>query len=514
MSECKQRDSERRLFGICYVGDQEYLEFEIAGQGHYFRGWFPNTYRITSRLTSEQTNQTNLQLLYTMVYGMLLLPSNRTGENPLWTSREPYYDDLFTIWDLFRCQTALFQILEPTNYEEYIRSLIDVYRHDGWMPDARSSNFNGRSQGGSNADNVLADAYVKGVRGAVNWNDGYSALVKDAEVTPPNTPVDPESPESSDHEGRGGLPDWLKYNYITPAFDRSVNRAVDYSINDLSVSQVAAGLGKTSDAAKYLTRSRNWRNHWNPNASSLGFKGFLAPRQANGTFVAEDPLSCGGCYWADYFYEATPWEYSFSVYHDISTLITLTGGPAKFVNRLETLFAPGENPSGSPQFNYTIFNPGNEPSFASPYLFNFAGRQDLSVKYSRAIATSYYAPTVTGLPGNSDAGAMQSWILWNIIGLYPLTGTTTFLIGSPWFPSLSIDLGTGKTFKVSQTGASNSDGSIYVQSLKVNGQAWNKSWVTFNDVFANGGTMDFVLGTQPKNWTTGPLPPSPAAGTS
>ena len=141
-----------------------------------------------------------------MIYGMLLLPSNRTGENPLWTSSEPYYDDLFTLWDLFRSQTALFQILQPTAYEEYIRSLIDVYRHEGWMPDARSSNFNGRSQGGSNADNVLADAYVKGVRGAVNWDDGYAAMVKDAEVTPPNDPIDPEAPESSDHKGRGALP--------------------------------------------------------------------------------------------------------------------------------------------------------------------------------------------------------------------------------------------------------------------------------------------------------------------
>ena len=141
-----------------------------------------------------------------MLYGMLLLPSNRTGENPGWLSTEPYYDDLFTIWDLFRCQTSLFQILQPAHYEEYIRSLIDVYRHEGWMPDARSSNFNGRSQGGSNADNVLADAYVKGVRGKVNWVDGYAAMVKDAEVVPPNSPVDPESPESSDHEGRGALP--------------------------------------------------------------------------------------------------------------------------------------------------------------------------------------------------------------------------------------------------------------------------------------------------------------------
>ena len=198
----------------------------------------------------------------------------------------------------------------------------------------------------------------------------------------------------------------------------------------------------------------------------------------------------------------------------MSTLISYCGGPEMFVTKLETLFEPGLNPSGSVQFNYTIFNPGNEPSFASPYLFNFAGRQDLSVKYSRNMALSYYAPTPTGLPGNSDAGAMQSWILWNIIGLYPLTGTTTFLIGSPWFPSLTIDLGTGKTFKVTQSGGDNAAGSIYVQSLKVNGKGWNKSWVTFQDVFENGGTMDFVLGPQPNDWATGPLPPSPAADDS
>jgi putative alpha-1,2-mannosidase len=105
-----------------------------------------------------------------------MIPSNKTGENPGWTSSEPYYDDIFTFWDTHRCHTALFQILEPAAYEEFIRSLIDIWRHDGFMPDARSSNFNGRVQGGSNADNVLADAYVKGVRGAINWDDGFAAM--------------------------------------------------------------------------------------------------------------------------------------------------------------------------------------------------------------------------------------------------------------------------------------------------------------------------------------------------
>ena len=96
--------------------------------------------------------------------------------------------------DLFRCSTSLMQVLQPTAYEEQIRSLIDIWRFDGYLPDARSSNYNGRTQGGSNADNVLADAYVKGVRGAVNWEDGYKAMVKDAEVTPANYPRGPDVP--------------------------------------------------------------------------------------------------------------------------------------------------------------------------------------------------------------------------------------------------------------------------------------------------------------------------------
>jgi hypothetical protein len=160
-------------------------------------------------------------------------------------------------------------------------------------------------------------------------------------------------------------------------------------------------------------------------------------------------------------------------------------------------------------FNSTIFNPGNEPSFTTPYLYNYVGRQDLSVKRSRNIAKSYYSPTPGGLPGNSDAGAMESWLLWNMLGLYPMVGQTTFLIGSPWFANTSISLGGGKSLTMTTTGGSND--SYYVQSLNVNGKQWTQSWVTWDQIFAKGGTMDFVLGPEPKNWTTGPPPPSPAS---
>jgi predicted alpha-1,2-mannosidase len=460
---------------------------------------------VLSKVVTTEGDVNKLELLYTSMFHMHLIPSNRTGENPLWSSAEPYYDDTFTLWDLFRCTFSLLHILQPTMHLEYVRSLIDIWRHEGYMPDARSSNFNGATQGGTNSDNVLADAYVKGVRGSINWTAGYEAMVKNAEVTPVNN-NDPRDPSSSTKEGRGALPDWLEHGYITTKYGRSVTRAVEYSVNDFSLYQVAKALGKTSDSKKYLNRSRNWRNHWNPNATALNFTGFVVPRTTSG-FVTQDPLKCGGCYWADAYYEALPWEYSFNVHHDINTLIALCNGSKSFIDRLEATFEPGIYAHS--RFNDTIFNPGNEPSFTTPYLYNFVGRQDLSVKHSRFIAKTYYAPTPDGLPGNSDAGSMESWLIWNMLGLYPIVGQTTFLIGSPWFANTTISLGSGKQLIVTTTGGS--DTSYYVQSLSVNGKVWDQSWLTWNDIFANGGTMAFALGPEPQNWTTGNSPPSPAS---
>ncbi|KAI4269004.1 MAG: hypothetical protein L6R38_007634 [Xanthoria sp. 2 TBL-2021] len=375
------------------------------------------------------------------------------------------------------------------------------------MPDGRSSNSNGRTQGGSNADNVLADAYVKGVRGAVEWDDGFKAMIKDAEKPPPNNHPDPGAPESSNRDGRGAAIPWLTNGFITDEYSRSVSQAVEYAANDFELYQVAKGLDKSDDAAKFLGRSRSWRHHWNPDASALGFKGFVVPRSKDGgEFVDQDPLSCGGCYWGDDYFEALPWEYSFNPHHDMSTLIHRMGDDDKFFDRLDTTFESNKNPHGHPKFNHTIFDPSNEVSFTTPYLYHFIGHQDLSVKRSRYIAKTYYKPGRSGLPGNSDSGAMQTWLLWNMIGLYPLTGQTIFLIGSPWF-GMSNDLGRGKTLKITKEGKGD-----YGRSLKVNGDDWEKNWITWDDVFKDGGTMEFVLDKEASDWSRrGERPPSPAS---
>ncbi|RHZ59768.1 hypothetical protein CDV55_105237 [Aspergillus turcosus] len=460
---------------------------------------------VLSKVTTTNTNDTTLELLYSSLYFMHLIPTNQTGENPSWTSSEPYYQDIFTYWDLFRCSTALMHVLQPVAYEEQIRSLIDIWRFEGYLPDARSSNYNGRTQGGSNADNILADAFVKGVRGAVNWEDGYKAMVKDAEVAPPNDPIDPMAPDSSTKEGRGALPDWLRLRYITPKYTRAVSRAVEYACNDFGLYQVAAGLDKRADAEKYLNRSRNWRNHWNPEETSLGFSGFVVPRNESG-FIETDPLADSG-YWGDPYYEASSWAYSWASVHDMKEMVERMGGEQTVVARLNTMFTEGASGSSG-----MIFDPTNEPMFNIPYLYNYVGRQDLSVSQSRKVAKKYFNTGVAGLPGNSDAGAMQTWLLWNMIGLYPITGQTTFLIHSPWFESLTIDLGGGKELRVTATGGDgNGDSKIYVQSLKVNGKQWRKNWLTWGDIFEKGGTLEFELGESPSDWFTGELPPSPAS---
>ena len=203
---------------------------------------------------ADTSNSTRLEMFYSALYRTHLLPSNRTGERPYWESDEPYFDDFYTLWDTFRCLNSLYLLLEPEIEEAIVRTLIDVWRHERFMPDARSSNYNGRVQGGSNADNILADAYVKGLLGGINWTDAYAAMKTDAEVVPYDN-FDPEDLNAgSTKEGRGALPDWLKYGFVTPNFSRSISRTIEYSLNDFSLYQVAQGM-MPSDAATYLNRS-------------------------------------------------------------------------------------------------------------------------------------------------------------------------------------------------------------------------------------------------------------------
>jgi len=190
-------------------------------------------------------------------------------------------------------------VLDPNTVTRQVRSLIDTYVHVGWLPDCRMSLCRGYTQGGSNADIVLADAFIKGLKGGIDWELGYEAVVKDAEVEPYDWCC----------EGRGGLDSWKALGYIpVQDFDykgfgtmtRSLSRTLEYSYNDFVISQIGAGLGgREEDVEKYATRSGNWKNLFKADQTSLfsngtdtGYKGFFQPRYLNGTYMFQDVLKC------------------------------------------------------------------------------------------------------------------------------------------------------------------------------------------------------------------------------
>lgn len=248
------------------------------------------------KITPGGASDNMLAAFWSGIYRTMLSPQDLTGENPLWQSDEPYFDSFYCLWDAFRAQHPLLTILDPEAQSRMVRSLLDTFKHEGWLPDCRMSLCKGWTQGGSNADVVIADAYVKNLTG-IDWELAYNAMVNDAE----NEPLE------WSYEGRGGLQSWKRLNYI-PYLDfdylgfgtnsRSISRTLEYAYNDYVLSIVAKGLSK-KDHTKYLSRAGNWQNLFKEdqtsfleNGTDTGFKGFFQPKYLNGTWGFQDPIAC------------------------------------------------------------------------------------------------------------------------------------------------------------------------------------------------------------------------------
>jgi predicted alpha-1,2-mannosidase len=422
----------------------------------------------------------------------MLTPTDRTGENPFWKSSEPYYDDYYAVWDIFRTSGPLLTLIAPQREAAIVRSLVDIYRHEGWLPDARSGNYNGRTQGGSDAEFLITDAYLKGLKG-IDWRTAYEAEVHDAEVSP------------ADHlkEGRGGLVDWRNLGYVSiEGSDRSGSVNMEYAADDFEISLLAKGLGKTADYRKYLARSGNWKNLWDPDFASDGFKGFIRPRHRDGSwltpFTAMDGCSWGG----DSFYEGNSWTYSTFVPQDVASLIEESGGPQTFADRLDAFFAvPGR------------YDVGNEPGFLAPYLYNWAGRPDKTAEHLRSIIAASYHTGPNGLPGNDDSGAMSSWYAFGQMGIYPNAGQDVYLIGSPAYPQTTLHVAAEKDFIIEAHNLSRE--SIYITAATLNGKPIDRAWLRHSEIAA-GGRLVLTMSKTPGHWAERNLPPShrPIAGFS
>ncbi|KAF2396359.1 glycoside hydrolase family 92 protein [Trichodelitschia bisporula] len=467
------------------------------------------------RVSEEGVERDMLVNFYSGIYRTMVNPQDWTGENPLWSSTEPYFDSFYCLWDSFRSQIPFLVLLDPKQTARMIRALIDIYRHDGWLPDCRMSLSRGYTQGGSNADIVLADAHAKGLTSGIDWEAGYAAVVKDAEIEPFDWCC----------HGRGGLDSWHELGYIPVGdFDwkgfgtmtRSVSRTLEYAYNDFVIAGMAARLGgREGDVEKYTRRSGGWLNLFNPsmrsaiNGTSTNFTGFFQPRYANRTWGYQDPLKCSNIdpnpnsvcslqnTGAETF-ESSVWEYGFFVPHDQATLIGTLGGPETFVRRLDFLH----------DSNITYI--GNEPAFLTVFQYHYAGRPGLSAKRAHAYIPSSFSPTPAGLPGNDDSGAMGSFLAFAMMGAFPNPGQDVYLLTPPFFASVSITSPlTGKTATIRNANFDSTYKAIYIQSATLDGAPYTKNWIR-HDFFLRGGTLVFVLGRNESTWGTREedLPPS------
>ncbi len=435
-------------------------------------------------------NENYKTMLYSALYHSMLMPTNKTGENPLWKSNEPYYDDYYAIWDTYRTTNPLLTIIDPDVQRDMIRSMIDIYRFDGYMPDARSGNVNGRTQGGSNCDIVIADAFVKGLKG-IDYATAFKAMIKNAEVPPGG---------DERKEGRGGIQDYNTLGYVSTDYERAGTRTVEYAACDYAIATLAKGLGETTLYEKYLKRSSNWKNLWR-NVESFGANGFIWPKKKDGTWDENfNTLQPGS--WNDFFYESQSWELSLYVPHDPTGLIEMCGGAEAFESRLDTFFEKSKtNDLGWMDF----YNVNNEPGFMTPLLYNYIGKPEKSNERIRQILDKYFSATRGGLPGNDDSGAMSSWLAFQLMGFYPVAGQDIYLITAPHFTKIALQLEKEKTFEI--TAKNWSLKNIYVQSAMLNGKPFNQSWFRHADI-KDGGKLELVMGEKISAWAAGNPPPS------
>ncbi|WP_433974201.1 GH92 family glycosyl hydrolase [Tunturiibacter lichenicola] len=439
-----------------------------------------NTELAKLNLTGETDSQR--RQLYTAMYHIMLMPTDRTGENPDWQSTEPYYDDYYAIWDTYRSSSPLLTLISPDRQRDIIRSLIDIYRHTGYMPDARSGNDNGRTQGGSNANVVVADAYLKGLKG-IDYETAFAAMVHDAEVPPAN----------AQKEGRGGLKDYNEKGYITLADERSGSRIAEYSYDDFAISEVACGLGHQKEAALYASRTHNFEHLWDKDMTAEGFHGFLRPRNPDGTWAAPYLVVRGT--WPDFFYEGDIWTYSIYAPQDMRRLIDMAGGNETFVRRLDWIF-------GRRHFDVT-----NEPGFLIPVLYNYAGRPDKTADIVHLLLEKAFMDTRAGIPGNDDSGAMSSWLIFSTLGLFPVAGQDVYLISTPSIPDASLALANGKKLRIIAKNLDPNGLNRYVQSATLNGVDLPNAWFR-HDQIKDGATLVLTMGSAPSTWGTTTPPPS------
>ncbi|MDE5612194.1 MAG: GH92 family glycosyl hydrolase [Odoribacter sp.] len=387
----------------------------------------------------------------------------------------------FSLWDTYRAAHPLMTCLQPDRVRDFVISLIEFGRQNGRLPVWNFQASETDMMIGYHAVPVIVDAYMKGLLPDSLAGEALSLCVATANMD--------SYRQIGEYKRLGYVPYDLEDEYNSDNW--SMSKTLEYAFDDYCIALLADRLGQAEIADEFHKRSQNYRNVYNPAT------GFMQPRNSKGDFLPDfNPED-----YSEHICESNAWQYLWSVQHDVDGLIELMGGKERFLEKLDSMMTFNPRADASlPIFSTGMIGQyvqGNEPSHHVIYLFNNAGRPDLTQKYISEVVEKLYDTTPAGLCGNEDCGQTSSWLVFSAMGFYPVNPASgEYELGTPLFKSMKLQLDNGKTFTVSAPGLSKEN--IYVKSIKLNGESYKKTFIT-HDMIMDGAHLELKMGNTPSD---------------
>ena len=380
------------------------------------------------------------------------------------------YYSTFSLWDTFRAWNPLQTLVDTALVNDMIRSMLDMYDSTGELPIWPLASGETGTMIGYHAVSVIADAYLKGIRG-YDADKALEAMIRSSNI----------NKKGSDYyTAQGYIPSNIKRE--------SVSCTLEYAYDDWAIARMAQAMGRDDVFGEYARRALNYVNVFD--GSICFFRG----RQSDGNWSAPFEEFATG---RDYT-EATPWHYRFFVPHDVNGLIQLFGSRETFIREMDRLFTLESDEMQLDVSDVTglmgQYAHGNEPSHHMAYLYNYVGQPWKTQELTRRLLHEMYAPTPEGIIGNEDCGQMSAWYVFSSLGFYPVCpGSNEFALTAPQFPKAVVRLANGRTLTVT---ADNPRRSVYIASVTLDGKPIDRNYITYDELM-QGGELHFALRPRP-----------------
>ena len=429
------------------------------------------------KIVAETSDTTLKKVFYTALYHCFTSPylfsdidgRYRGMDGNIHTAENHEVYTVFSLWDTYRALHPLLNIIDRKRSANFIFTFLKHYEQSGMLPMWELAAFETWCMIGYHSVPVIYDAFMKGI-GNYDKNKMLEAMLQSATLN------------------KLGRTEYTLYGFIPGEKEHEgVSKTLEYAYDDWCIAQFAKAIDNEEVYQEYSKRCQYYKNILDPN-------GFMRPKYNGAWMTPFDPTEVN-----NHFTEGNSWQYSTYIPHDFTNYIALRGGDAVVEQFLDSLFNTTAELSGRYQVDVTgligQYAHGNEPSHHAAYLYNYVGKPWKTQRLCRQIMRDFYTSQPDGLIGNEDCGQMSAWYVFSAMGFYPVCpGDNKYVFGSPVFDKVTVNLENGKQFVI--IAHNQSSNNIYIQSVKLNGNAYTKSYITFDDL-KDGGILEFVMGEQP-----------------